>query len=73
MYYERFIDLVTILLQWRIWIALAPSIGYNPLTKLSKRKSRHPLYFQHKQLCKDYKVAKTQEDLDTKYHTVKVW
>jgi hypothetical protein len=63
-------DLVTILFQWRIWIALVPSIGYNPLTKLSKRKSRRLLYFQHKQLCNDYKVAKTQEDSDTKYHIV---
>ena len=52
------------------WSAMSALILYwsTGLGKLKQKYNKSSLQFQHKQICKDYKDAKTMDDVDTKYH-----
>ena len=43
------------------------------LDKVMQNYIKAALQFQHKQLCKDYKDAKTMDEADTKYHVIRSW
>ena len=43
------------------------------LDKVTQKYIKTSLQFQHKQLCKDYKDAKTIDDDETKYHVIRSW
>ena len=43
------------------------------LDKVTQQHIRLSLQFQHKQICKDYKDAKTMNDAKTKYHVIRSW
>ena len=41
------------------------------LDKVSQKFIRASLQFQHNQLCKDYKDAKTIDEVETKYYIIR--
>ena len=41
------------------------------LDKVTQKYIKPSLQFQHKQLCKDYKDAKTMDDAETKYYVIR--
>jgi hypothetical protein len=43
------------------------------LDKITQKHIRPSLQHEHKQLCKDYKDAKSLEDADIKYHVIRAW
>ena len=43
------------------------------LDKVTQKYIKTSLQFQHKQLCKDYKDAKTFDEAKTKYHVIRSW
>jgi hypothetical protein len=43
------------------------------LDKITQKHIRPSLQHEHKQLCKDYKDAKSLEDVDIKYHVIRAW
>jgi hypothetical protein len=43
------------------------------LDKVTQKYIKPSLQFQHKQICKDYKDAKTMDDAETKYHVIRSW
>jgi len=43
------------------------------LDKVTQKYIKASLQFQHKQLCKDYKDAKTMDEAETKYHVIRSW
>ena len=43
------------------------------LDKVTQKYIKTSLQFQHKQLCKDYKDAKTIDEAETKYHVIRSW
>ena len=46
---------------------------YASLDKVTKKYIKLSLQFQQKQICKDYKDAKTMDDAETKYHVIRIW
>ena len=43
------------------------------LDKVTQKYIKLSLQFQYKQLCKDYKDAKTMDDAETKYYVICSW
>ena len=43
------------------------------LDKVTQNYIKTSLQFQHKQLCKDYKDAKTIDEAETNYHVIRSW
>ena len=43
------------------------------LDKVTQKYIKTSLQFHHKQLCKDYKDAKTIDEAETKYHVICSW
>ena len=43
------------------------------LDKVPQKYIKPSLQFQHKQICKDYKDAKTIDDAETKYYVIRFW
>ena len=46
---------------------------YASLDNVIQKYIKPSLQFQHKQICKDYKDAKTMDDAETKYHVIRSW
>ena len=46
---------------------------YASLDKMTQKYIKPSLQFQHKQLCKDYKYAKTMDDAKIKYYIIRSW
>ena len=43
------------------------------LDKVTQMYIKPSLQFQHKQICKNYKDAKTMDDTETVYHVIRFW
>ena len=43
------------------------------LDKVTQKYIKPSLQFQHKQICKCYKEAKTMDDAEIKYHVIRSW
>lgn len=43
------------------------------LDKYTTKYIKPEMQFQHKQLCRNYRDAKTQREADEKYHTIRAW
>ena len=46
---------------------------YAYLNKVNQKSIKPSLHFQHKQICKDYKDAKTMDKLEFEYHVICSW